>query len=155
MQTRAQNEVAIEECARFAEKCKKVLFHLGSPRASRAGDGALTIAVFFWLTIDARTYFRGVSARAPKRAREGACAPRTGLLPGGIIGGLVGFGRDGNYLDFHIGSSWERGNLDGGTGRRIFFETRAVNLVYRLKIAQVGKKDRCLHDVIKSQAFHS
>src|SRR5215471_17984095 len=80
--------------------------------------------------------------------------PGKGILSGSIIGGLVGFGRGGNYLDFHIGSSWQRGNLNGGTGRRIFFEIRAVDLVYRLKVAEVGEENGCLNDMIKSQAFH-
>ena len=58
-------------------------------------------------------------------------------LPRCIIGGLVGFGCGGNYLDFHIGSFRQSGNLDGGPCRRILFEIRAVYLVYRLKIAEV------------------
>jgi len=47
---------------------------LGSARASRAGDDALVIANF----IIQRHLLAGISARAPKCAREGARArPRT------------------------------------------------------------------------------
>ena len=69
-------------------------------------------------------------------ARQRRALPRSGILPRCIIGGLVGFGCGGNYLDFHIGSLRQRGNLDGGPCRRILFEIRAVYLIYRLKIAE-------------------
>jgi hypothetical protein len=45
---------------------------LGSARASRAGDDALVIANF----IIQRHLIAGISATAPKCAREGACAPQ-------------------------------------------------------------------------------
>ena len=77
------------------------------------------------------------------------------ILPRCIIRGLVGLGCGGNYLDFHIRSSRQRGNLDGGTGRGILFEIRAVYLVYRLKVAEVREENGCLHDVIESKAFGS
>src|SRR5436190_23141131 len=77
------------------------------------------------------------------------------FLPRCIICGLVGLRCGGNYLDFHIGSPRQCGNLDGGTGRGILFEIRAVYFVYRLKVAEVREKNRCLHDVIESQAFGS
>ena len=110
MQTRAQNEVAIEESPSFPKKCKKVLFHLGSGRrGDLAFSSALAIAVFFWLTrfmhVPTSEAFRRGRRNGHARARA---LPGQALLPGGIIGGLVGFGRGGNYLDFHIGSSWQR-----------------------------------------------
>ena len=48
---------------------------LGSARASRAGGDALVIA-----NLSSPEYeknIKSVSARAPKRAREGACAPQS------------------------------------------------------------------------------
>ena len=88
-------------------------------------------------------------------AREARALPRSGILTRRIIRGLVGIGCGGNHFDFHVSSSRQRRNLDGGTGRRIFFEIRAVYLVYRLKVAEVREKNGCLDDVIKNQAFHS
>jgi hypothetical protein len=89
-------------------------------------------------------------------ARQRRALPRSGIiLPRRIIRGLVGFCCGGNYLDFYIGSPRQRGNLDGGTGRGILFEIRAVYLVYRLKIAEVREKNGCLNDVIESKAFGS
>ena len=88
-------------------------------------------------------------------AREPRALLRSGILPRCIIGGLVGLGCGGNYLDFHVCSPRQRGNLDGGTGRGILFEIRTVYLVYRLKVTEIREKDRCLHDVIESKAFGS
>ena len=83
---------------------------------------------------------------------NGARQPRA--LPGGIltrcvIRGLVGLGCGGNYLDFHIGSSRQAGNLDGGTGRGILLEIRAVYSVYHLKVAEVREENGCLNDVVQ------
>src|SRR4029453_13905748 len=72
-----------------------------------------------------------------------------------IIRGLVGLPCGGNYLLFHLGSSRQGRNLDGGTGWGIFFEIRAVYFVYRLKVAEVREEKGCLNDVIKSQPFGS
>ena len=88
-------------------------------------------------------------------AREPRALPRSGTLTRGIIRGLVGFGCGGNYLDFYISALRQRGNLNGGSGRRILFEIRAVYLVYRLEIAEARQKNRRLHDVIESKAFRS
>ena len=78
--------------------------------------------------------------RSTSRRTEHASAralPRSGtILPRCIIRGLIGLGCGGNYLDFHVSSLRQRGNLDGGPGRGILFEIRAVYLVYRLKIAE-------------------
>ena len=91
----------------------------------------------------------------PKTTREPRALPGSGILPRRIIRSLVGLRCGGNYLDFHIGSPRQRGNLDGGTGRGILFEIRAVYLVYRLKIAEVHEENGCLHDVVESKTFHS
>ena len=69
-------------------------------------------------------------------ARQRRALPRFRILTRCIIGGLIGLGRGGNYLDFHVSSSRQRGNLDGRTARGILFEIRAVYLVYSLKIAE-------------------
>jgi hypothetical protein len=69
-------------------------------------------------------------------AREPRALPRSRILARCVISGCVGLGSGGNYLDFHIGSPRQRGNLDGGTGRGILFEIRTVYLVYRLEIAE-------------------
>ena len=89
-------------------------------------------------------------------AREPRALPGSGtILPRCIIGGLVGLCCGGDYLDFYVSSSRQRGNLDGGTGRGILFEIRAVYLVYRLKVAEVREENGCLNDVIESKAFGS
>ena len=86
-------------------------------------------------------------------ARQRRALPGSGILTRRIIRALVGVGCGGNYLNFHVSSSRQRRNLDGGTGRRIFFEIRAVYLVYRLEVAEVRKENGCLNDVIKTQAL--
>jgi hypothetical protein len=89
-------------------------------------------------------------------ARQRRALPGSGtILPRCIICSLVGLRCAGNYLDFHIGSSRQRGNLDGGTGGGILFEIRPVYFVYRLKVAEVCEENRRLDDMIKSQAFCS
>src|SRR5262245_49892270 len=169
VQTRAQNEVTIEERPGFPEKCKEIFVHLGSAGRWRAPfDGSsnglwLAGKTVLWLPLFRRFATRPfVFGGPPKTTREPPahgrvnCAlPGSGILPGRIICGLIGLSCSGNYLDFHIRSSRQRGNLHGGTGRRIFFEIRAVCFVYHLKIAEVGEEDGCLNDVIKSQTFHS
>ena len=47
VQAGAQNEMAIEERSGFAEKSEEIFVHLGSARASRAGEDALVFANFF------------------------------------------------------------------------------------------------------------
>jgi hypothetical protein len=47
VQAGPQNEMAIEESPGFAEKGEKIFAHLGSARASRAGEDALVFANFF------------------------------------------------------------------------------------------------------------
>jgi hypothetical protein len=47
---------------------------------------------------------KSAMARAPSPAREARALPGSGILSRGVISGLVGFSRGGNYLDFHIGS---------------------------------------------------
>jgi hypothetical protein len=89
------------------------------------------------------------------KAREARALPRSGILTRRIIRGLVGIRCGGNYLDFYVSSSRQRGNLDRGTGRGILLEIRAVCLVYRLEVAEICEKDRCLNDVIKGQTFCS
>ena len=88
-------------------------------------------------------------------ARQRRALPGFGILTRCIIGGLIGRGCGGNYLDFHIGSSRQCRNLDGRTGWGILFEIRAVFLVHRLKIAEVCEENGCFHDVIESKAFGS
>src|SRR5437879_3481210 len=88
-------------------------------------------------------------------ARESRALPGSGILTRCIIRSLVGLRCGGNYLDFHIGSFRQCGNLDSGTGWGILFEIRAVYFVYRLKVAEVREENGCLNDVIKSQAFRS
>src|SRR5205809_4750490 len=88
-------------------------------------------------------------------ARQRRALLGSGTLTRRIIRGLADLSCGGDYFDFHVGSSRQRGNLDGGTGRRIFFEIRAVYLVYGLKVAEVRKENGCLNDVIKTQTFGS
>jgi hypothetical protein len=48
MKSRPQDEMTVEERAGFPEEREQVLAHLGSARASRAGEGALAFANFTW-----------------------------------------------------------------------------------------------------------
>ena len=59
---------------------------LGSARDSRAGDGALAIANFFFRDESAPLCVEEkiVSAKVPKPARVGACAPKTDVRPSDI-----------------------------------------------------------------------
>ena len=47
VQAGPQNEMALEQSPGFAEKSEKVFVHLGSARASRAGEDAIVFANFF------------------------------------------------------------------------------------------------------------
>jgi len=148
--------VAVQQRAGFAKKCKKILAHLGSARAlacpfRRPRRNASTLEPY--KKVNGRKKL--AMARALSPAREARALLRSGILPRRIIRGLVGIRCGGNYLDFYVSSSRQRGNLDGGTGWGIVFEIRAVCLVYRLKVAEVRQEDRSLHDVIKSQPLGS
>ena len=57
---------------------------LGSARTSRAGDGALAIANFGSALTGVDAQRQSVSARAPKHARESACAPQKQLQADGV-----------------------------------------------------------------------
>ena len=72
-----------------------------------------------------------------------------------IICGLVALRCGGNYLNFHISSSRQRGHLHGGTGRGILFEIRAVCFVYRLKVVEGGEEDRGFYDAVESHSLSS
>ena len=149
--------MTIEERARLAEKREQIFAHLGSARASRAGNGALAIANFSWLGMSfglpVLEAFRRERRNVHARARA---LPGSGIiLPGSVISRSLALLGSGNYLDFHIGSSRQRGDLDGGTGRGILFEIRAVYLVYRLEVGEIREENGCLDDVIQSQAFRS
>src|SRR6476620_5345517 len=103
-------------------------------------------------------YVVGRFCKTPLKSVSGTDALQlltAAFLPRCIIRGLVGLGCGGNYLDFHIRSSRQRGNLDGGTGGGILFEIRAVCFVYRLKVAEVREENGCLNDVVEGQAFGS
>ena len=71
-------------------------------------------------------------------------------LPGCIIRRLLGLTRNCNGFNLYLRSLWQRGDLDGGTGRRILFEIRAINFVYGLEICQISQENSCLDDVIES-----
>ena len=136
--------MAVQQGPGFAEKCQQIFVHLGSARRWRAVFGG-----------PPKTNWRGakhvkgeeemIARRINEEpfdepsngARERRALPGSGpILPRCIIRGLVGLRCGGNYLDFHIRPFRQRGYLNGGTGRGILFEIRAVYLVYRLKIAE-------------------
>jgi hypothetical protein len=157
MQAGAQNEVSIQQRACLAKNCQEIFAHLGSARASRAGDGALAIANFSWLGVS----FGLPVLEAFRRGRRNVVAkahalPGSGIiLPGSVISRLSAFIRDRNNLDFHIRVFRKRGDLDSGTRRGILFEIRAINFVYRLEVAKIGEEDGGLNDVIKSEPLRS
>ncbi len=143
VQTRAQNEVAVQQRAGFAKKGKEIVAHLGSARRWRAVFGGPpkmsrhgTKHAKNGEEMVARRILEEPFDEPSNGARERRALPRSGILPRCIIRGLVGLSCGGNYLDFHVSSSRQRGNLDRGTGRGILFEIRAVYLVYRLKVAE-------------------
>src|SRR5882757_4294995 len=97
-------------------------------------------------------YVVGPFCKTPRESASGTDGLQllaAAFLPRCIICGLVGLGCGGNYLDFHIGSSRQRGNLHRGTGRGILFEIRAVYFVYHLKVAEVREENGCLNDVVE------
>ena len=155
--------MAVQQRAGFAEKCQQIFAHLGSARRWRAVFGGPpktsrhgTKHVKEGEEIIARRIPEEPFDEPSNGARQRRALPKRGaILPRCIIRRLVGLRRGGNYLDFHVSSPRQRGNLDGGPGRGILFEIRAVYLVYRLKIAEVREENGCLDDVIESQAFRS
>ena len=155
VQTRAQNEVAVEQRAGFAEKCEQIFAHLGSARRWRAvlkawpllrircsGGSPKTSAddaehVNCGEEEIARCVDEQPFDEPSNGAREPRALPGSGILTRCIIRRFYRVPCGGNYFDFHIGSSRQRGNLNGGTGRRILFEIRAVYLVYALEVSKI------------------
>src|SRR6266550_5794498 len=69
-------------------------------------------------------YVVGRFCKTPLESASGTDALRllaAAFLSRCIIRGLVGLRCGGDHFDFHIGSSGQRGNLDGGTGWGILF----------------------------------
>src|SRR5438067_3275174 len=139
VQTRAQNEVAVQQGSGLTKYRKEIFVHLGSARRWRAVFGGPP------KISDGTKHVKGREEMIVRRiheepfdepsngAREPRALPRSGIiLPRCVIRGLVRLGCGGNHFDFHVSSSRQRRNLDGGTGRRILFEIRAVYLVCRL-----------------------
>jgi hypothetical protein len=144
VQTRAQNEVAVQQRAGFAEKCKEIFFHWESAcrwRAVSGGPPKTSRSDAKQVNRRQQMIVRHIEQRAfdelPNGARQRHALPGSGtVLPGCIICRMNGLRCGRNHLDFHVSSLGQRGNLDSGAGRGILFKIRAVYLVYRLKIAQ-------------------
>jgi hypothetical protein len=136
MQTGAQDEMAIQQSAGLTEKREEIFAHLGSARASRAGDGALAIANFSWLGVSFGLSIIEAFRRGHRNGHARARAlPGSGIISAGsVIRRLSTFIRDRNDLDFHIRVFRQCGDLDSGTRRRILLEIRAINLVHDLEI---------------------
>jgi len=104
VQSGSQDKVAIEQRAGFPKKREEILAHLGSARASRAGDGALAIANFLWLGVSFGLPVFETFRRERRNVHERARAlPRSGIiLPGSVISRSLGLIRDRNNFNFHI-----------------------------------------------------
>ena len=94
--------MAIEQRAGLAKKCEEIFAHLGSARASRAGDGVLAIANFSWLGVSFGLLkaFRRGRRNVHVRARA---LPGSGIiLPGSVISRSLALLGSGNHFYFHV-----------------------------------------------------
>ena len=110
VQTRAQNEVAVQQGSGLAEKCKQIFTHfLGARSLASLGFGdlpsCLGVARGIHSSENATPHWR--LTQTPYIHRPLVTLPRC------IIRRLIGLRRGGNYLDFHVSSPRQRGNLDG------------------------------------------
>src|SRR5262245_29087546 len=122
--------MAVQECAGLSEKCEKIFAHLYSGRVCK-------------------TPFELASGTDALQLMASAFLSRR------VIRRLLGVTGGSNHFDFHICAPRQGGNLDGGTGRGILFEIRAVCFVYRLKVVEVGEKNRGFDNAVESHSLSS
>jgi hypothetical protein len=156
VQTGPQNEVALEQSPGFTEKGEQFFPHLGSAGMLPALSGMLPDSF-------KPVFVGGPPAKCRRRLAECQRSPRRkcfaiarSILSGSVIGRFAvcfAIVRNGNDFDFDLGPFRQGRYLDCRSRRRLLLEIRAISLVNGLEIAEVGKEDRCFHNVLEREAL--